>query len=81
MDNNLSMFQKLSTVLHSNAYPKIYYYILGMLFSRHEKGEDKSDSTIFLGIGGFIVASGLLATVCLLIYKRFRKPSTENIVN
>ena len=50
-----------------------------MLFSRQEKGEDKSDSTIFLGIGGFMVASCLLATICLLIYKRFRKPSIENI--
>ena len=49
-----------------------------MLFASYDKEEDNSDSTIFLGVGGFIVASCLLATVSLLIYKRLRKPTIES---
>ena len=43
--------------------------------SNYNFDQDKSDSTVFLGIGGFIVASCLLIAAALLIYKRFRKPS------
>ena len=48
---------------------------LGNLNSNYNFDQDKSDSTVFLGIGGFIVASCLLLAAALLIYKRFRKPS------
>ena len=57
--------------------------LVGKIDANYTKNEDENDSTIFIGIGGFIVSSCLLMAIALLIYKRSRKPvsGSKELIN
>ena len=57
--------------------------LLGKIDANYTKNEDENDSTVFVGIGGFIVSSCLLMAIALLIYKRSRKPvsGSKELIN
>ena len=57
--------------------------LVGKIDSKNTKNEDENDSTVFVGIGGFIVSSCLLIAIALLIYKRSRKPvsGSKELIN
>ena len=58
-------------------------FLLGKIDANYTKNEDENDSTVFVGIGGFIVSSCLLMAIALLIYKRSRKPvsGSKELIN
>ena len=57
--------------------------LLDKIDANYTKNEDENDSTVFVGIGGFIVSSCLLMAIALLIYKRSRKPvsGSKELIN
>ena len=57
--------------------------LVGKIDANYPKNEDENDSTVFVGIGGFIVSSCLLIAIALLIYKRSRKPvsGSKELIN
>ena len=57
--------------------------LVGKIDANYTENEDENDSTVFVGIGGFIVSSCLLMAIALLIYKRSRKPvsGSKELIN
>ena len=57
--------------------------LVGKIDANYTNNEDENDSTVFVGIGGFIVSSCLLMAIALLIYKRSRKPvsGSKELIN
>ena len=67
----------------SNDNQMITNSLVGKIDANYTENEDENDSTVFLGIGGFIVSSCLLMAIALLIYKRSRKPvsGSKELIN
>ena len=57
--------------------------LVGKINANNTNKEDENDSTVFVGIGGFIVSSCLLMAIAILIYKRSRKPvsGSKELIN
>ena len=82
INKNIETFLKIITFV-SNDNQIISNFLVGEIDANYTQDEDENDSTVFAGIGGFIVAACVLMAIALLIYQRSKKPvsGSKELIN